>query len=494
MKRQFNFKRLRNLFIFCCVLLAVICQQEISHPTVKAETKPIPVYFSDESPQQPSPCSCVDKKDILYRIREANAAIDGYKNQIKNYQAQETNSGKPTMYSQNEYRNVVQPALQTIVNGVYQLEPAPKAKTATGGTDPHSCNLTINGGSPCLREAVKRHETHHSNSCSLKNPSALSPLADYRDGTKIIDVLQEEITAYTLEIAYLISEYSKFPDSCKTNWFLTFEVDARFHSPISKSNNREHGKSSMSWDVDHSYSAKNLELTPTNSAPPTPLALPDMTNMTQQQRIQAAIEAVQNQASQPIPRTTRKYWSHQPAVRYPSGYVPLEVNINDKFNDYLYEECKGNPLDYIMTTDRTKTWNGFGQDGTQNKFRFEADFTTKTYNVTISVVPMINYLTPVKVEEKTVIDQSILQPPHRENVKPTQKMSFQAMGMPTVKGLLENAVIHHSADRILDINLDMVTFDSGWLKANDIFTGDYAPLNGKLEVKVFYVLSKVPAN
>ncbi|HRH44667.1 MAG TPA: hypothetical protein PKY82_23725 [Pyrinomonadaceae bacterium] len=494
MKRQFNFKLLRYLFIFCCVLLAVIGQQEIIHSFVSAKTNSTPVYFSDESDQQTSPCSCVDKKDILYRIREANAAIAEYKNQIKNYQSQETDGGKPTIYSQNEYRNVLQPALQTAVNLVYQSEPAPKAKTATGGTDAHSCNLTINGGSPCLREAVKRHETHHSNSCSLKNPAGLDPSSDYRDGMKMIDVIQEEITAYTLEIAYLVSEYSKFPDSCKQNWFLSYSVEVRFHSPLSKSNNKEPGKSSITWDIDRSYSAKNLELSPTTSVPATPLVLPDMTNMTQQQRIQAAMEAVQNQAKQPTPKTTRKYWSHQPAVNYPSGYVPLEININDKLVDYLYEECKGKPLDYIMTTERTKTWEGRGQDGTQNKFRFEADLTAKTYNITIPVVPMISYLTPVKVEEKTVVDQTILKPPHTETTKPTQKMSFQAMGMPTVKGLLENAEIHHSTDQTLTVTLDMVTFDSGWLKASDVFKGDYASLNGKLEAKVFYVLSKVPAN
>jgi hypothetical protein len=54
--------------------------------------------------------------------------------------------------------------------------------------------------------------------------------------------------------------------------------------------------------------------------------------------------------------------------------------------------------------------------------------------------------------------------------------------------------IHHSADQVLNINLDTMTFNSGWVKASDIFKGELAPLTGKMEVKVFYILSKIPAN
>jgi hypothetical protein len=260
-------------------------------------------YFLPANAQ--NPCTCADQKDMLYRIREADTAINEYQKQIQNYEAQERISGKTVMFTQAEYRNVIQPILQTALNNLLKAEPTPKPNTATGSTDPNSCDITINErGSPCLRESAQRHENHHSNECKLRKPPVVNQVSDYRDQMRIVNVLQEEIRGYTIEKTYLSGEYAKLPDGCKPpNWFLSYTVQVRYNSPPSKSNTKEAFKNWQEWKIDHKYSISNLELSPTTAMPATP---PNMQTMTPAQQIQATQNMLKSLKS-------RAAWSHQPA-------------------------------------------------------------------------------------------------------------------------------------------------------------------------------------
>lgn len=486
MKRQINFNRLRAFLGLACILLIGIYQPEINR-SAAAESKPETVFVNvaENSALQTSPCGCKDKKEMLYRVRDIQAIIAEYKRQIIAFQAANTK------YSLAAKVNL-EAAMQTVTDNTLATEPAPKPNLATAATDGHSCNITFKRqGTPCLAEATRRHELHHSKVCDMNKPTPGNPFSDYRDGMTMAAYAQEEIEGYTIEMKHLQAELGKLSDKCNTsNWYLSYIVQVRYTSPPSRSNNKERGKSSKTWDIDHTYSAEDIVLIP-SSAPPAAFVVPDMTNMNEQQRIQALMQASINQANQPTPAAnTRQFWS----ASYPRSEIPMDVKINDKLIDYLYEECKGDPLDYIETTETTKTWDGSDKDKTTDNFRLEVNIADRTYNVSFPIMPTISYLTPVTFKEKTVRERNMGAPPPTEIPKPPQKLSFQQMGMVTVKGSLENGVIHHSPALVRDMTTpDVIGFDSGWAKATAPLPPEWKELEGKLEVKIYYRLTKLPA-
>lgn len=167
---------------------------------------------------QAATCECKDVKDMIYRIKEANALIAEYKNQIKGMEAKEARTGKPLMYTDSLYRDTMQPRLRTVVDQLRNAEPGEQANTMNGETNGSACSSEITGGTACLREAVTRHESHHSNMCHLKKGNVFIDLLtdfDYRKDMRLAEVAQEEIVGYNLEINYLTVKLEALRKHCK---------------------------------------------------------------------------------------------------------------------------------------------------------------------------------------------------------------------------------------------------------------------------------------
>ena len=477
MKHQININRLLSFSVFlACILLFIgIYQSEATRASVESKTEVSPKNFT---PPQ-SACGCNDKKDMLYRIREAEAAVAEYKNQIKLYQA--TN----TKFTYNEYHDVLQVGkIQPKLDVVRQTEKAPKPNTSKGSTHPITCNVSVSGGSVCLQKASELHEQSHKNICQLKKNGA----ADYRDGMTMAAVAQEEINGYLLEINYLKSQLAKLPDTCKsTNWSLYYEVKVRYHNLNFKPDNR---KDWETIDIDRTYSS-TVELTPT-----TPKQTPqqaqqqlevwkNLETMTQQQIIQT----IKTQAAQPK-NTTLKSWNYQ-SPNY-IQYVPMKVEIKDKIVRFGTEDCGNGNYDDMTTT---KTWDGDEKDGVQNIFALDTDSSSNTYNITIPIAPMTSALLLTFVESRE-IDRTMpdVYKGQEQGFPKTTKLPFSDRRMVTVKGILENTEIHHSVAQPFNLIEDTLTFDSGWVKADAPLPLELDKLKGKLEVKVYYRLSKLPGN
>ena len=462
MKRQIKINRLRSLLALCCVLLVSICQQEINRPTANAAKFPL-VEFSEDSAQQQSPCSCTDKKDILYRIREINAAIAEYKKQIKLYEA------AGTMFTYNEYHDILQVGkIQPVINTVYKAQPAPKANTASASTHPITCSISVNGGSPCLQKAIRAHEASHEVICKIRK----NGVADYRDGMTMAAVAQEEINGYLIEISYLKSEYAKFPDSCKQIWYLYYEVKV---TGVRTQPKKVGDKSRTTWTINHEYSG-TVELDEPLSIPKNPLTKYQTATMTPQQ-IMAAMSV------------TIIKWINLPTNL--EAFSPMDVSIKDKYETFLNDEGEGGSYEDTTTT---KTWDATMPDGSAG-FQFDVDSQDKTYNVNIPIKPLGSSL-PLKYVEKKVIDRTDFgyggAPKHEENLSPLKTFSFGSIEIPTVKGLLENGKIQHAANLPLNIIGDTLTFDSGPIPPTEPYT---APWGGKVKnimVSVYYRLSKLP--
>ena len=463
MKRQIKINRLRIFLILCGVLMAVICQQKINRPTAKAETKFPLIVFSEDSAQPQSPCSCTDKKDILYRIKEIKAAIAEYKKQIQFYEASNT----PFTY--NEYHDIIQVGkIQPVMNTVYKAEPAPKAKTAAAATHPITCDISVTGGSPCLQKAIRAHEESHRVICKLRKNGA----ADYRDGMTMAAVAQEEINGYLIELSYLTSEYAKFPDTCKQIWYLYYEVKVTGE----KKQPKDVGdKSRKTWTINHEYSG-TIDLDQPLAIPKNPLTQYQAATMTPQQIIAAmSVKIIR--------------WTHLSTNLV--MFSPMDVSIKDKYESFINDEGEGGSYEDTTTT---KTWEAKIPDGSAG-FEFIVDSQDQTYNVTIPIKPMGSSL-PIKYDEKEVTDRTTFgygdAPPHEEKVSPSKMLSFDSIGIPTVKGLLEGGKIQHSTNLPLNIIGDTLTFDSGPILPTEPYRTPWDEKVKNIKVNVYYRLSKLP--
>lgn len=434
-------------------------------------------------------CGCADAKHMLFRIKEANAAINEYKRQIQNYQAQERSSGNPVMFTHTEYRNNLQPAVQTVLNNVKNAEPPPSPITAGAKTDPHSCSEPeISGGTPCLQEALRKHESHHSNSCSLKRPPRTNPASDYRDAMTMIEVIEEEIVGYTLERAYLASEHAKLPDKCKPPvWYLYYEVTVVGDG----SKTRAGGfRDQITWKVLHKYSGK-IEFN--QPIPQLPIPPQQMALMSPAQMMAAW---------QKYPKGSVTSWRHKPLL--PSLFVPMEVLIKDEVMTFVYDPGEGITYEQTKTTE---TWEGDATDGVSNGFEFIINSVDKNYNISIPIKPLDQATTKifatkispqVKNTKKDVIDRTEHgyggAPTHEEPPATIKMISFDSFEIPTVAGLLEKAVVHHSANLPLDFTLDTLTYDSGLVKPTLPYLKGLPDAEKNVRVRVYYRVSKLPEN
>ena len=186
------------------------------------------------SSQPASPCGCKDVKDILYRIAEATVAINAFKTEIAQYEAQEKSTSSPEMFS-TAAKAALKARVKKVLDFFVQSGPSPPNR-ATAATDPHSCKVSIDEtGTPCLLEAVEHHENIHQDRCNtmMKQKSLLGqwwPASDYRDGTRMAEYAQEEIDGYKVEIAILRSDLQRLPASCRLQeWFGVITYNESIH-------------------------------------------------------------------------------------------------------------------------------------------------------------------------------------------------------------------------------------------------------------------------
>ena len=170
-------------------------------------------------------CGCADKKDLLNRLNLVEIAIQEYGFQIQGMKAKEKATGSPVRFTEEGYKNILQPA----VNEAMKLVRDDAANPATGRTNSTDCSLDdISAATDCLREAVRKHEAVHQAACSAVKSSGFS--GDYQKSMTLADFAQEEIYAYREERKYLLEKLNSLPQSCRPNDWFGFVVYQEVHT------------------------------------------------------------------------------------------------------------------------------------------------------------------------------------------------------------------------------------------------------------------------
>ena len=163
---------------------------------------------------QASACGCPDVADLHNRYCEARAAIAEYGRQITMIRAQETKTGEPVMYTVPRYKEHVQPCVQEAINQVSDSN----ANRPTADT-PNDCNIRYFGNpTACLKQVLHAHESIHVTVCKgweeERNKegffaSLRGLFSDFREGTTMVDMLNEERAAYNVEVNRVREELAR---------------------------------------------------------------------------------------------------------------------------------------------------------------------------------------------------------------------------------------------------------------------------------------------
>lgn len=169
---------------------------------------------------QKSACSCNDIIDLMNRYNEAQAAINEYKNQIKGIEAKEKADGKPLMFSQDIYKTVTQPRIQSAINQVTN----PNAKSGSAETRADCKTEFKDNPTTCVRDLLDTHEDIHRKACA--KAKSWNPFEDdWLKKQRLADVLREEIEAYTAESNKILDVLQTVNNSCKPkDWFGTIQT------------------------------------------------------------------------------------------------------------------------------------------------------------------------------------------------------------------------------------------------------------------------------
>jgi hypothetical protein len=156
-------------------------------------------------------CGCQDLVDLRNRMCEARAAAAEYTKQIQMIRAQETKTGVPVMYTTERYKVEVQPCVQEAINTVTDSN----ANRPTADTN-NACEITYKGNpGACLKQVLGAHESIHVTVCKAWSndrdkegffASLRGLFTDFRDGTTLVDLLNEERTAYQTEMNHVRDE------------------------------------------------------------------------------------------------------------------------------------------------------------------------------------------------------------------------------------------------------------------------------------------------
>lgn len=143
---------------------------------------------------QSQPCQCKDRGDVTSRIAWANAAIDAYRNEISVIKAREAKDGKRLEYTI-ERRQTLQ---KFVSNYVLQKQIRSGGNNPSAETDV-TCRILIHPpATPCMSAALEIHEKVHKKACDAANS-----FFDWKEKLSLIEYAQEEIAAYTAELAFL---------------------------------------------------------------------------------------------------------------------------------------------------------------------------------------------------------------------------------------------------------------------------------------------------
>jgi hypothetical protein len=161
---------------------------------------------------QESACGCDDVKDMRNRLCEAQAAVSEYGRHISKIREQERQTKKTVMLTEANYKDLVQPCVQEAINRVTDAG----AKTASAETD-NACNTTFKGKpTACMKELLTSHENVHVTACQkvkVDNDGFFRELYglfhSFRDNQSLIDMLNEERAAYSVEIARIREQFDR---------------------------------------------------------------------------------------------------------------------------------------------------------------------------------------------------------------------------------------------------------------------------------------------
>lgn len=167
---------------------------------------------------QASSCGCPDVADLRNRYCEARAAIGEYGRQINMIRAQEARTGDPVMYTVPRYAEHVQPCVQEAINQVTDTN----ANRPTADTN-NACQIRFKGNpSACLKDVLAAHESVHVTVCQKwsndrDNEGFFAALrgtfSDFREGTTMVDLLNEERAAYGVEVNRVREELARLSRS-----------------------------------------------------------------------------------------------------------------------------------------------------------------------------------------------------------------------------------------------------------------------------------------
>jgi hypothetical protein len=167
-----------------------------------------------------SSCGCADTADLHNRYCEARAAIAEYGKQISMIRKQEEKTGKTVMYTVPRYKEHVQPCVQEAINQVTDANTnRPSADTN------NACQITVKGNTTaCLTQVLNSHESVHQTVCQKwANEKAdegyfaelRSRFSDFREGTTMVDLLNEERAAYNVELNRIRQEFARLSPQCE---------------------------------------------------------------------------------------------------------------------------------------------------------------------------------------------------------------------------------------------------------------------------------------
>lgn len=156
-------------------------------------------------------CQCLDRGDIMHRIREAETAIAAYTRESTSLQVEEGRTNtviKLTPKRIAEIQGHVQKDLDDLAARSGRI-----STRAVGVTDRFSlCIPAIldPSASECMKQAISVHEAVHQKRCLTMATwgSFLFPVGEY---------LAEETSAYTAEMAFLRDQLAKLPCDYKVD-------------------------------------------------------------------------------------------------------------------------------------------------------------------------------------------------------------------------------------------------------------------------------------
>lgn len=199
------------LFCFLCTALVLAMSANLTYAEEVKKVKYCLTY-----------CGCSEASLLERRIAEVEGAIKGF---------EASKSGREkVMFSQSEYSKV-SGDVQKAINS--ELKSRGLEGFGEGAaTHPATCGITIKyNGSPCVKEGLRRHEKIHQDVCIEKTgrvgaAGSVSGIieglrgsgvqADYRHGMTATEFIQEELSGYNTELAFLKSERDTLKRVCRT--------------------------------------------------------------------------------------------------------------------------------------------------------------------------------------------------------------------------------------------------------------------------------------